>query len=119
MPTDVEGKTEIFAKILNEKKEITGKVKLACRYEPYVKESGSKKPAPAPATPISLAATQQAVPQTAPMSATFPESSQHSSSHRMSASLKSPLKPGLIKDNVSTTANMSEQREKQYTPARV
>ena len=127
MPTDVEGKTEIFAKILNDKKEIAGKVKLACRYEPYVKESGSKKSAPnaapAPATPLPLTATLQTAPPTAPMSGTFPESSQHSSSLRMSASasasasLKSPLKPGLIKDNFSTTANMSEQGDKPYTPA--
>ena len=120
MPTDVEGKTEMFAKILNEKKEIAGKVKLACRYEPYVKETASKKPAPS--TPLTVTATPQAVPAAAPMSSTDPESSQHSNNRSLRASetLKSPLKPGLMTDNLSTTANMSEQQgKKPYVPTRV
>lgn len=36
MPTDYEQNTEIFAKLLNTKQEIVGKVKLSCKYESLI-----------------------------------------------------------------------------------
>lgn len=33
MPTDMSGRTEIFTKIFNKQKEISGKVRIVCRYE--------------------------------------------------------------------------------------
>ena len=51
MPTDFEGNTEIYAKIMNAKRDITGKVKLTCRYAPHNVQK-SKPMSLFPATPL-------------------------------------------------------------------
>lgn len=43
MPTEADGRTDIFAKIVNDKKETTGKVKIECRYDAYVKDNLAAK----------------------------------------------------------------------------
>jgi len=114
MPTDAEGKTEIFAKVVNEKKEITGKVKLACRYEPYVKEVSSKKPtvgiAQVPSSAHSVASNS--TPQS-PFDKVLPATAVVLSPEKYSQKTSSPLKENkeLRREEGNTAVNTTMDRE--------
>ena len=113
MPTDNDGNTEMFAKILNEKKEITGKVKLSCRYEPYVKDNLAKKAVPS--TPLSRSNSPDPLARTVPMSSTNTPPTNKHQSLGSSASLSS-LRGANNTGNLSTAANASDAEEKSFNP---